>query len=124
MWVMHRRHVGAGRVVLQGSRLLLLCALGCAAAPLDPTSAQAAPKQAPAACVVQRTEVRHSGVGYDHWVHLTNNCDATVSCQVRTNVNTEGMSVTVEPKATASVLTWRGSPAREFTATVECHYAG
>lgn len=93
-----------------------------AACLLEPASSRAAPPEKPNACVVQRTEVRYSGAGYDHWVHLTNNCESTVVCQVRTNVNEEGVSVKVASKASESVLTWRGSPAREFTATVDCHY--
>lgn len=78
------------------------------------------PLDAPApACIQHRSEVRFAA-GYDHLVHVTNHCEKKAHCQVTTNVNPAATEVTVAPGATETVLTFRGSPASEFTATVRC----
>jgi len=71
-------------------------------------------------CVDYRAEARYSGVGYDHLVHISNQCERAAKCDVSTNVNPDKVQVVVAAKATETVLTWRGSPAREFTAAVSC----
>ncbi len=71
-------------------------------------------------CVQWKSEVRYSGYGYDHLVHLDNQCDHAVTCHVTTDVNPEGVKESLKPKAKATVLTMRGSPAREFKAKVSC----
>lgn len=70
-------------------------------------------------CVSHRAEARPTS-GYDHWVHVTNACTRPVSCRVWTNVNPDAVRVEISPQTTSSLLTFRGSPAREFTANVEC----
>jgi len=97
-------------------------ALACVSSPIQSTSAPSAPTTADPAlsCVDYRAEARYSGVGYDHLVHVSNQCDGTVKCDVSTNVNPEKIQVVVAAKASQTVLTWRGSPAREFTAAVSC----
>lgn len=75
---------------------------------------------APVTCVTSRTEARYSGYGYDHLVHLRSACEAVARCSVSTNVNPAPQTVRLEPGREATVVTFRGSPAREFTARVEC----
>lgn len=74
----------------------------------------------PAACVEARGEVVYGALGYDHYVSLKNACDRAFSCNVRTNVNPTPIEVVVPPNQTVSILTFRGSPAREFTPYVTC----
>jgi len=99
-------------------------ALACVSSPLQATSAPAT--STPAAtdpslkCVEYHAEARYSGVAYDHLVHISNQCERAISCEVSTNVNPDKTRVSVASKATETVLTWRGSPAREFTAAVSC----
>ena len=106
-------------------------ALACVSSPIQSTSASSTPStpitpSAPTtadpglSCVDYRAEARYSGVGYDHLVHVSNQCDRSVQCDVSTNVNAEKIQVVVASKASQTVLTWRGSPAREFTAAVSC----
>lgn len=85
-----------------------------------PTDAAEEPD--PATCVSYRAEARFS-IGYDHLVHVTNACEREVQCHVSTNVNPTGVDVRVAPQRTETVLTFRGSPARSFTAEVDCAWA-
>ena len=94
-------------------------ALGCGGSPLEPTQAPPMPSPVPS-CVEYRAEARYSGVGYDHLVHISNQCDRAAACEVSTNVNPDKTQVVVASKSTQTVLTWRGSPAREFKATLSC----
>lgn len=71
-------------------------------------------------CVAVRGEAFYAGLGYDHRVYLTNNCKKAVRCLVKTNVNPNAVSVDVAPGATEMVITWRGSPAYEFTPDANC----
>jgi hypothetical protein len=71
-------------------------------------------------CVAYRTEAYFASVGFDHLVHLTNNCAKTAACTVTTNVNPDPASVSLAPGEKQTLVTWRGSPAREFTADVNC----
>lgn len=85
-----------------------------------------APHQSSAAdggadCVKVRPEVRYGALGYDHIVHLRNVCDHTYQCAVKTNVNPQPIDVAVPARFEVQVVTFRGSPAREFVAYVDCH---
>jgi hypothetical protein len=71
-------------------------------------------------CVLVRTEAAFASVGYDHLVHLTNNCKRPVACTVTTSVNPEPANVSLGVKESTTLTTWRGSPAREFTADAKC----
>lgn len=73
-----------------------------------------------AVCVKWSGTARPSGYGYDHVVTIQNTCEQSASCSVSTNVNTDVMHVDVAPKASTEVVTFRGSPSREFTPKVEC----
>lgn len=104
-------------------------ALACVSSPVQSTSAPTTSAPTTSArvavdpklsCVEYNAEARYSGVGYDHLVHISNHCERAVTCEVSTNVNPEKTRVAVASKATETVLTWRGSPAREFTAAVSC----
>lgn len=74
----------------------------------------------PAGCVDVTTEARFASIGYDHIVTLKSECKKKLECQVRTNVTSEPVTVSLAPGAEESVVTWRGSPAREFTPDVTC----
>ena len=79
---------------------------------------------APSECVKTRTEARYSGYGYDHIVHVTNGCASAMRCAITTSANPQATTVTVASGKTESVVTYRGSPAREFTAQATCQPAG
>lgn len=77
----------------------------------------------PTRCVTHQIQARFIS-GYDHLVHLTSECEMKVTCQVSTDVNPTPETVSLSPGEKATVLTYRGSPARVFTATVRCEAAG
>lgn len=103
--------------------LAALSALGAAAAW---TPSPAAPERldstatATPGCVHARAEARYANYGYDHWVIIHNACGAAATCAVTTNVNPQPVRVGVPSGKTKEVLTFRGSPAREFSAKVAC----
>jgi hypothetical protein len=74
------------------------------------------------ACVELRPEVIYRNNGYDHIVHLRNRCDKAAVCSVATNVNPTPVEVTLAAGQKVAVLTFRGSPAREFTPNVTCRF--
>jgi hypothetical protein len=71
-------------------------------------------------CVSFWPEVRYRNYGYDHIVHLDSRCELTVLCEVWSDVNPEPSDVTVPPRGHVEVLSFRGSPARQFTPKVTC----
>jgi hypothetical protein len=75
-------------------------------------------------CVVVHSEARYGAYGYDHLVEVENTCDKTLVCTVKTNLNPEPTTVTVPGKEKRLVVTFRGSPAREFTPDVRCEPEG
>ena len=81
--------------------------------------AKAKPKKA-GGCVDVSAEASFASVGYDHIVTLTSGCKKRMACSVKTNVNPEPASVQLDPGEAQSVVTWRGSPASEFTPDVVC----
>ena len=83
-----------------------------------PFAADAAPK---ATCVQVHAEARYRNYGYDHIVIVRNGCDKKALCDVSTNVNPEPVRVEVPAGGATEVLTFRGSPAREFTPRATCH---
>ncbi len=74
-------------------------------------------------CVHVRTEVRYGNQGYDHLVFVRNGCDRAASCRVTTNANPSPVTLGVGPGQESSVVTFRGSAAREFTARADCALA-
>jgi hypothetical protein len=73
-------------------------------------------------CVATWGEARYRNIGYDHLVHVQNHCDRDVLCDVSTDVNPEPEHVTVVKGTEVEVLTFRGSPAREFKVIANCKY--
>jgi hypothetical protein len=71
-------------------------------------------------CVKWTQEARFAGFAYNHLIHLTNNCDYTASCRIKTDVNPKEETVLLAPKESKTHLTFRGSPSREFKAEVSC----
>jgi hypothetical protein len=74
----------------------------------------------PGGCVDVTTDARFASVGYDHIVTLKSGCTKTMKCTVTTNVQPEPIAVELAAGGEESVVTWRGSPAREFAADVSC----
>jgi len=90
--------------------------------PKDPDAGDARPPHPE--CVHVRTEARYVAYGYDHIVEIENECEKAMLCTVMTDVNPQTTSVNVAAGQTRSVTTFRGSPAREFKATVLCDEPG
>ena len=73
----------------------------------------------PDRCVKFRTESRYR-TGFEHWVHNNNTCKAEAKCSVTTDVAPNPRRVTLAAGQKESLLTFRGSPARNFKASVVC----
>jgi len=71
-------------------------------------------------CVRWTHEARYQGFGYNHFVYLKNTCKLRAICEVKTDVNPERIKATLAPKQKKTVITFRGSPARVFSADVSC----
>lgn len=74
-------------------------------------------------CVTWQAEVRYRPYGYDHVVVIHNDCDRDATCGITTNVNPNEIRVVVEAGHDAEVVTFAGSPSRDFTAAVQCELA-
>lgn len=72
------------------------------------------------ACVEAEAIARWAASAYNHWVRVDNRCERAVRCDVSSSVNPEPQRVTVAAGEQTEVMTYRGSPAREFTARVSC----
>ncbi|NUP13114.1 MAG: hypothetical protein HOW73_44300 [Polyangiaceae bacterium] len=107
--------------ILAGSAAIPAAAQAPSAEPQTP---QAAPDDAqPAqstACVVTWTESRYRNYGYDHIVHLDNECIETAECTITTDSNPSPVTAQVPPNNHIEVLMFRGSPSRSFVAKVDC----
>jgi hypothetical protein len=82
-------------------------------------SSAAAQNQVPD-CVTVRAIVRYGAGAYNHWVRVENDCARRVRCQIATDVNPDPVARTIEPGESTEVMTFMGSPAREFTPRVSC----
>lgn len=78
------------------------------------------PHAATPECIHVRAEARRGTTGYEHWVHIDSDCDVAAACDVSTDVNPESMTVTVQPRRTASVLTASEVATNQFTPYVTC----
>ncbi|MFW6051960.1 MAG: hypothetical protein ACODAU_12355 [Myxococcota bacterium] len=74
-------------------------------------------------CVRYWGEARYGAYGYNHVVHVANDCDRTVDCRVSTNVSPDWQRVKVPAGETKEVVTYIASPSREFTPYVRCTLA-
>jgi len=59
-------------------------------------------------------------MGNNHVVTIANRCKKPVSCNVHTDVAPEPIASEVARGETIELVTFRGSPASEFRATVDC----
>jgi hypothetical protein len=98
----------------------LLASAAVLASTLVPAGAAEPAQNGGAQCVRWRADAIYRNAGYDHVVTLFNGCSAPAVCTVTTNVNPDPISAQVAPGKEAEVLTFRGSPAREFDARVRC----
>lgn len=98
--------------------LIFILVAACAAEPRRSASGRSAEK--PLLCVQVWPEARYRNYAYDHIVHLGNSCDAAVVCDVATNVNPTPIRVQLAAAERREVLTFRGSPSREFVPRVRC----
>lgn len=89
-------------------------------APLTASPRTAAAQNTVPDCVTVRAIVRYGAGAYNHWVRVENGCERRVRCQIATNVNPDPVAATIEPGANTEVMTFMGSPAREFTPRVTC----
>ncbi len=71
-------------------------------------------------CIQVHVHAPYRAYGYDHVVEIVNDCDKAFTCSVKTDVNPEPTSVSVPAHETRSVITFKGSPAREFKPDVQC----
>ena len=78
------------------------------------------PKATVPACVKWKTEARYRPYGYDHLVHIKNECELTAKCEVSTNVNPEVQKAEIKPREEKTVITYLGSPWRAFEPIIEC----
>lgn len=84
-------------------------------------TAETAPKAA--TCIEVHGSARYRNYGYDHVVVVRNGCDRKATCDVSTDVNPDPVRVELAPGAATEVLTFRGSPAREFSPRATCRLA-
>lgn len=80
-------------------------------------------KESASVCVKHTLQARFVS-GFDHLVHITNECSRKASCEVSTDVNPKVQLVSILSGETKTVLTFRGSPARTFRAKVDCTLEG
>jgi hypothetical protein len=81
---------------------------------------EAAVAQSAPSCIQSRGEARYGASAYNHVVIVANACAIPADCVVSTNVNPEPQKVSVPAKSAIEVVTFLGSPAREFTPHVSC----
>jgi hypothetical protein len=102
-------------------RSLKLLALGTLLA-IGVLGARATGRQETSSCIRSWPELRQRSRGYDHIVHLSNDCRAKATCAVSSDVNPEPILVIVPAGERIEVVTSRGSPAAEFTPRVDCRF--
>jgi hypothetical protein len=102
--------------------IILACCAAFAASSPAPANESAGALQTKD-CVRAWSEARVRYPGYDHIVHLDSSCSVQATCSVSTNVNPQTIVTEVPPGERVEVMTFMGSPAREFSARVECKTA-
>ena len=75
-------------------------------------------------CVSVTAEARYGAYGYDHLVTLQSKCEKRMVCSVKTDVAPAPIAVELGPTESKTVMTLRGSPAREFKPDVHCDPVG
>lgn len=112
------RRIVAGVALVLGAPLLAAVALA-----QGPEQGRGDAAGTRPACVHAHAEPRMQAYGWDHFVVVRNGCEAAVTCRVVTDVNPSPTALEVPAGATRETLTWRGSPASAFSATVDCQPA-
>lgn len=105
-----------------GHRLALLAILGTSVAKVaadEPKEPKEPPPAGPV-CLETSHEARYKGMGYDHVVIVNNTCSDAYRCAISTNVNPRVVQLDVPPKSRREVVTFRGSPARQFVPNTVC----
>lgn len=74
-------------------------------------------------CVAERSDARFVGYAYNHIVYLDNRCAYPIACRISTDVNPTPVTVRLAPKEKKQHLTFRGSPAGIFKASISCKKA-
>lgn len=107
-----------------GLALAVSCSvpLSCDARSANSRARTADVRQQDPTCVAFWPEVRYRNYGYDHVVHLYSRCDVRAYCAVSSDVNPQATDVVVPPREHVEVVTFRGSPAGQFTPKVVCHF--
>src|SRR5262249_54471143 len=118
----HSMNTGDRRTVIAArlSRWIGIIAAAIAACAAISTARAAEGADTSVACVGAWGESRYRNYGYDHIVHLQNRCEKAVVCRVSTNVNPDPVEGTVAAGEDREVLTFRGSPSRDFVPKVDC----
>jgi hypothetical protein len=71
-------------------------------------------------CIEVEAIARWGADAYNHFVVIENHCDRAARCRVSTNANPEVQTVEVRAGGRVELITFRGSPASEFTPNVAC----
>jgi hypothetical protein len=74
-------------------------------------------------CVSVREEAIYGAYGYDHHVHLHNGCDKPMKCKITSSANPAGVEQALIADEKRDVMLFRGSPASEVSASVQCEPA-
>ena len=94
---------------------------GCSAPRRDPAWRSVSSRGADAAgCISWRKATRYSPYGYDHLVYIFNGCTKTAHCIVTTDAHPQPIPVVVPAVTEVEVVTFVGSPASSFEASVAC----
>ncbi len=72
------------------------------------------------ACVAAAAYIAPSYGGHDHIVSVHNACKKHVACEVYTDVAPQHLPQALPPGESIELVTFRGSPASVFVATVDC----
>lgn len=73
-------------------------------------------------CLRSWPEVRYRNFGYDHIVHIANECRARAFCAVSSDVTPAPVEVEVPAFGQLEVMTCRGCASREFTPRLSCRF--
>src|SRR5262245_36549784 len=101
-------------------RALFVAAIMAGIAAAEPGDGGPPAPPPPQPCVTSWPESRYGAIGYNHTVHLRNDCTRPSNCVVSTDVNPEPVAVEVPPQAELAVTTFLGSPSYVFRAHVAC----
>lgn len=74
-------------------------------------------------CVKHQGHARYQGFAWDHIVSIRNECEKAVACTVTTSANPEATNADVPARQEQHVVTFLGSPSRDFTYDLTCRLA-